>query len=97
MFMEESGRNRTPDKLPPKERAHLFAACDRYLRAVADALSPKFVIGVGKFAEERAAAALVDRGISFGSIPHPSPANPAANRGWDKQADAALRGLGLSL
>jgi single-strand selective monofunctional uracil DNA glycosylase len=97
VFMEESGRNRTPDKLPPKERAHLFAACDRYLRAISDALSPEFVIGVGNFAQERAALALADRGIEFGSIPHPSPANPAANRGWDKQAEAALDKLGLSL
>ena len=32
-FMEESGRNRTPDKLPPHEREKLFGACDAHLRA----------------------------------------------------------------
>jgi hypothetical protein len=30
------------------------------------------------------------------TIPHPSPANPVANRGWLAQVDASLRALGLS-
>ena len=34
VFMEESGKNRTPDKLAPKERDALYAACDRHLRAL---------------------------------------------------------------
>jgi single-strand selective monofunctional uracil DNA glycosylase len=97
VFMEESGKNRTPDKLPPKERERLFAACDRYLCAVIDALTPEFVIGVGKFAEERARHALAGRALRIASIPHPSPANPAANRGWSKLVDTALGELGLSL
>jgi single-strand selective monofunctional uracil DNA glycosylase len=97
VFMEESGRNRTPDKLAPAERERLFAACDRYLCAVVDALSPEFVIGVGKFAEDRARSALHGRALRIASIPHPSPANPAANRGWSKLVDAALQELGLTL
>ena len=97
VFMEESGRNRTPDKLPPKEREPLFAACDRYLCTLVDSLAPAFVIGVGKFAEDRARSALSGRPQQVGTIPHPSPANPAANRGWSTQVDIALRKLGLSL
>jgi single-strand selective monofunctional uracil DNA glycosylase len=97
VFMEESGRNRTPDKLAPQERERLFAVCDRYLCAVVDALSPEFVIGVGKFAEDRARTALSGRALRIASIPHPSPANPAANRGWSKLVDAALLELGLTL
>ena len=31
----------------------------------------------------------------FGVIPHPSPASPQANRGWDKLAARALEELGL--
>ena len=31
VFMEESGRNRVPEKLPASERVPLFAACDRAL------------------------------------------------------------------
>jgi single-strand selective monofunctional uracil DNA glycosylase len=97
VFMEESGKNRTPDKLSRSERERLFAACDRYLAGVVEALEPEYVIGVGKFAADRAQAVLGPRGVRVGTIPHPSPANPAANRGWLKEADAALSALGLAL
>lgn len=97
VFMEESGRNRTPDKLRPNERELLFAACDRHLRTVVETLKPEFVIGIGKFAEGRAKAALAGLGITIGTIPHPSPASPAANRGWAQLAEAALGRLGVAL
>ena len=95
VFMEDSGRNRTPDKLPRPERERLFAACDRYLRRLVEVMEPAFVIGVGKFAEERALAALAGLPVQIGTIPHPSPANPAANRGWLPLVDEALRPLGI--
>lgn len=82
-FMEEGGRNRTPDKLPAGERAMIEAPCDAALRAVVEVLQPEFVIGVGAFARKRAALALPD--IRVEQILHPSPASPAANRGWAPQ------------
>lgn len=96
-FVEASGRNLTPDKLPREETAPLFSACDRYLREVVQATGAKLVIGVGAFAEDRARRALADRALRFGRIPHPSPASPAANRGWDDAAAAAFTELGLAL
>ncbi|MDA0373194.1 MAG: single-stranded DNA-binding protein [Planctomycetota bacterium] len=98
-FMEEGGRNVTPDKLKTSEREPLLAVCDAYLRDVVDALRPSWVVGVGAFAEDRARRALAGRGDSlrFGRIPHPSPASPLANRGWDEAADAAFAELGLEL
>jgi len=95
VFMEESGKNRTPDKLPRPERDALFAACDRYLAHIVEALAPEYVVGVGKFAADRAQAVLAGRDVRVAVIPHPSPANPAANRGWLTQVDAALAQLGL--
>ncbi len=97
VFMEESGRNRTPDKLPPRERDPLYAACDVHLRALVSALEPAWVIGVGKFSEERARVALAGTGVQVGTILHPSPASPLANRGWADQADQQLMQLGLRL
>jgi len=94
-FMEQGGRNRTPDKLPAGERAALYAACDRALARVAEHLRPRLVVGIGKFAEERARAALA--GATIGTILHPSPASPAANRGWARQAERQLAALGLAL
>ena len=95
-FMDESGRNRTPDKLPAEERAPLFRVCDDALARIVDVLRPTVVIGIGRFAERRAHEALGE-GIRIGSIPHPSPASPAANRDWAGSVDARLRQLGLVL
>lgn len=95
VFMEESGRNRTPDKLPPRERQPLYEACDAHLARVVAALDPAWVIGVGAFAEARARQALAGRDLQFGRILHPSPASPASNAGWDEQASAQLAALGL--
>mgnify|MGYP000147356410 CR=1 FL=1 len=97
VFMEESGKNRTPDKLPADEREALFAICDQTLARIVDRLQPTLIIGVGRFATDRAKAALGKQGTSVGSILHPSPASPAANRGWAKVAKTQLNALGLTL
>lgn len=96
-FMEDSGRNFTPDKLPVQERTPLQAACDTALEALVAALRPRFAIGVGNFAEARLRAALPGFQGTIGRIPHPSPASPAANRDWAGAAEAALRELGVAL
>lgn len=97
VFMTESGKNHTPDKLPAAERAALYAPCDAALRALVAELGPRLVIGVGAFARTRAAEALAGTTVRVGSIPHPSPASPAANRGWARLAEAALADLGVEL
>jgi single-strand selective monofunctional uracil DNA glycosylase len=97
VFMEASGRNRTPDKLPTVEKRLLFRHCDLALQQVAEILEPGLVVGVGKFAEERARSALSGSEIRIGRILHPSPASPAANRGWAEQAEAQLESLGVRL
>jgi single-strand selective monofunctional uracil DNA glycosylase len=97
VFMEETGRNRTPDKLHAAERRALFEICDRALVEMVETLRPARVIGVGRFAETRARQALGDDGPPIATILHPSPASPAANRGWAKQAEAQLTDLGIQL
>ena len=94
-FLLESGANLTPDRLPAREKAPLFQACDRALRQAVEALEPRLVVGIGAFAEGRARRALEDLGVPVGRMLHPSPASPAANRGWAEQAERDLRGLGL--
>ncbi len=96
-FLEESGRNRTPDKLPSSERGPLMDVCDRALRRTVEYLRPETVIGVGKFAEKRARIALEGMNIKIGSILHPSPASPLANKGWAVQATKQLKELGVVL
>jgi single-strand selective monofunctional uracil DNA glycosylase len=96
-FIESSGRNLTPDKLPARERGPLFAACDQALREAATALAPRWVIGVGSFAAARARHALAGTSVRVGVVLHPSPASPAANRGWARAVEAQLRALGVRL
>jgi single-strand selective monofunctional uracil DNA glycosylase len=95
VFMEEGGRNLTPDKLPKKASGPLFAACDEALASQVELLRPDWVIGVGGFAERRAREALSGAVQNIGTILHPSPASPAANRGWAEQVEKQLRTLGL--
>jgi single-strand selective monofunctional uracil DNA glycosylase len=96
-FMEESGRNFTPDKLPRAEQESLFAACDRALADTVRVLGARFVVGVGAFAARRAQAALADIDVTIGTVLHPSPASPKANHGWAPLAEASLRELGIEL
>jgi len=97
LFLEEGGRNRTPDKLPAAEATPLYAACDRALRATVAHLRPRLVVGVGKFAEDRARQALAGLDVAVGRITHPSPANPKANRGWQPLVETELAALGVNL
>lgn len=95
-FMEASGRNRTPDKLPAGERKPLFEQCDKALARMIMLLDPDYVLGVGGFAEKRLNTALgAGHGYVIGRIPHPSPASPAANRGWSPLAEKALSEIGI--
>lgn len=100
VFLEDSGRNRTPNKLPVAERRPLFAACDRALVRVVQALGPERLVGVGAFAERRSKAVKKTGGfddLQLGRILHPSPASPKANRGWAEQAERELAEMGLDL
>ncbi|MDP7030628.1 MAG: hypothetical protein QF733_10490, partial [Phycisphaerales bacterium] len=96
-FMESGGRNRTPDKLPAESRRILEPACDAALREVVRILKPRSVIGVGAFAKKRATRALEDLDLPVHQILHPSPASPAANRGWAAQVDRQLQTAGFEV
>ncbi len=97
MFLDTKGRNITPDKLPAAQRPPVFLACDAHLRITIETLRPDWAIGVGRFAEKRLAS-VSDRcryrDFRIGSIIHPSPANPRANRDWAGSATRAMIELG---
>ncbi len=100
VFMEESGRNRTPDKLPAGEREPLYAACDRWLSTAIELLRPRWVVGVGGFARSRidavmSAAPHTDGRQNALTILHPSPANPRANRDWEGEVVTTLTEAGV--
>ncbi|MEZ5565002.1 MAG: single-stranded DNA-binding protein [Gammaproteobacteria bacterium] len=83
------GRNLIPGKLRVAEAAPLLTACDKALTALLRAIEPSAVVGIGRYAEARAWA-VAGKQLPIGFLPHPSPANPAANRNWPALAEAAL-------
>ena len=96
VFMNESGANITPDKLSPAERTSLAKPCDEHLTALVAALEPEWVIGVGAYAEtqgKKLLAAFPD--LKIGRILHPSPASPAANKGWAEEVLTTLQKYGV--
>jgi single-strand selective monofunctional uracil DNA glycosylase len=95
VFMESTGRNRTPDKLLISEREALFKACDEHLRDAVRILKPEWLIGVGDFAMKRAEQVFPEGSVKIGRILHPSPASPAANRDWPGTATRQLIELGV--
>lgn len=98
LFLQVEGkrcRNLTPDKFPMAMTDALYAVCDAHLRAFVAVIQPEHVIGVGKFAERRAELALAGLPVSIGTVLHPSPASPAANRDWAGQATKQMHAMGL--
>jgi single-strand selective monofunctional uracil DNA glycosylase len=94
LFLSESGANVTPDKLSKEERASIEAACDPFVHDVVAHFRPRIVIGVGQYAEKRLRHVCGDS-VQIACMPHPSPASPAANRGWDALAQSALAAAGV--
>lgn len=97
VWMSASGANLTPDKLPAAEMAPVEQACLKHLGEVIGLLRPSFLIGIGGFAEERLRRAAEASGTParVGRILHPSPASPAANRGWAEAASRQLAEQGV--
>ncbi|MCK5351515.1 single-stranded DNA-binding protein [bacterium] len=96
-FFDEGGKNITPDKIKASDRGELYTLCDAALKETVETLTPDFVIGIGRFALDRSTAALEGVDVKIGRITHPSPANPAANRGWVRLIEEELAELGVDL
>jgi single-strand selective monofunctional uracil DNA glycosylase len=97
IWMSATGANLTPDKLSAAEMAPVEDACLTHLQEVISLLNPEWLIGVGAFAEERLrrAAAASGSKAKIGKVLHPSPASPAANRGWAEVASRQLKEQGV--
>ncbi len=109
VFLGETGRNLTPDKLPAAELAPLQQICDEHLLSVINILAPDWTLGVGGFAAKRLSHVLEkpiqstasepgdeqSDGPRVGQILHPSPASPLANRGWAPAVEKQHAAMGL--
>lgn len=96
VFMADTGRNITPDKLTKQERDAVYTLCDAMLSEIVEILQPKRIIGVGGFAEA-AAKRVAGETLLVNRILHPSPASPAANRDWRGTIEKELKAMGVTL
>ena len=94
LFLNERGSNVTPDKIQASELESVYESCDAFLQRLINTLQPEFAVGIGNFAYKKLKTLLASSfDIRISKILHPSPASPAANRGW---AEAATRQLAAS-
>ncbi len=91
LLLGERGQNITPNKVPKAIIDPILDACDEHLKQVVDLLGITHIIGIGKYAEERArkafnapkkgnGATVAGREIIIDTCWHPSPASPLANK-----------------
>lgn len=96
IWMSESGANITPTQLPKEQMLQIDAACQRHLVRLIDILQPRYLIGVGGYALKQlqiAAKAFPNQQFTLGTILHPSPASPIANKNWPAMPLQQLRAL----
>lgn len=97
VWMSATGANITPDKIGAAEMAPVERACERHLAKAVAALKPEFLVGVGAYAEAKLESAAEATGskAKVCRVLHPSPASPAANRGWAEAATKQLTAAGV--
>ncbi len=93
-FMLESGANLTPDKLSAQERKPLAAACNSHLRSIIEILQPQIAVGVGGWAT-KCLQNLKIEDLEIGTLLHPSPASPIANKHWHERPKQQLQEMDL--
>ncbi len=97
-MFDQNGRNITPDKLTGTVSNQLTKICNQHLLKVVEILEIERVIGVGKYAQKRIGEIFEqNEQLILDGIPHPSPANPFANRNggedWKNAFKEALNPL----
>ena len=93
LFSGPRATNITPDKVGGSTAQALLERCDQHLQEVVSVLDAERVIGVGKFAESRARAALREGPVEVVGCWHPSPASPLANRNGGSDWRANVRAV----
>jgi single-strand selective monofunctional uracil DNA glycosylase len=99
VFMDESSRNLTPDKMPRTVRDQIHTACDQHLLASLQLFQPTILVGIGNYAfDSLTRVAKTDahlQNVPITKILHPSPASPASNQGWAQSVENTLSDAGI--
>jgi single-strand selective monofunctional uracil DNA glycosylase len=93
-FLSETGSNVTPDKLNLATRKKVEAYCDDYLLQIVPLFEAKTLIGIGGYASKVFERLFPSSTVK--TLLHPSPASPAANKGWANIASKQLQDAGIN-
>ncbi len=92
-FLSTTGANVTPDKLPLECRKKIETLCDDFLLKCVPIFEPQSLVGIGGYATKVFVRLFPE--TQKHTLLHPSPASPAANRGWSNVAAKQLKEAGL--
>ena len=93
VWMTESGKNITPDKLPKSAMTAVNKACDEFVRFAIEYYQAEHLVGIGAFAEKQLLRLFDKDSYAIGRMLHPSPASPIANKHWPQRAIQDLKDL----
>ena len=93
LFLEASGRNLPLDKLARDEQRAIAVHCDEALRETVRLLAPRCVLGIGRFAERRAAPRARGHGRRRRLHPAPEPGEPGGQPRLGRASRGGDRGL----
>lgn len=88
-FLDDKGRNVTPDKLSKEDRAKFYPICDEWLGDVIRVIDPDILVGIGNFTAGR----MRGFGKEVIVMPHPSPLNRGSAAFYPEEAARFMRGL----
>lgn len=83
LFLDEKGRNLTPDHLPRAFRTKVEDLCSSSLSSILSLLDPVSIIALGRYAEGKAREC---SSVPVHYFPHPSPLNPSSSSFWKGMA-----------
>jgi len=89
-FVSATGANVVPERLPASQLQKVQQICDEALETVVSVLDPAVIVGVGEYAFKKGQALASSQERAIAKVLHPSPASPAANRGWANAADQQI-------
>ena len=83
--------------LRPGDKKKVYDLCDKALVRILSLLQATEIVTVGRTVNERLIKIREKFGLNINIhfLMHPSPANPAANKGWSEIAEKSLSNLNI--
>jgi len=97
VFTTQTGKNITPAEFRSRLKKLVVSHCDSALLQTMALLQTTDIVAIGKFVYDRVNKIKNQHNLKVNVhyLMHPSPANPAANKGWVSAAEMTLNKLNI--